>query len=133
MIGRARNYILALGILTVLQPQPVRGQSYEAHVPRYRGKAKITVVAACFFDDYQGKGRTVTLEYLTLVNIRDAAALSKEVDGIWATFQKEADSLDARRAMISPRDRSSGLSKPILFEKASTGTWTIVLGQAPKE
>lgn len=125
----ALGNLLLLLILTAIHGEQASGQVGKKNVPRYSGSESVTVVAACFFDDYQGKGKTVTLEYLTSLQIRDTAAISKEVAKVWASFKEEADALDARRAMISPRDRTTGVSRPFLYLRGKDGRWKMELGQ----
>jgi hypothetical protein len=93
-------------------------------VPEYRGQKQLNVIAICYFEDFQEKGRTISLEYVTQVNIRDRKALLKEVDEVWRQFRPEAERLHAKRALINPNSaKAGGISTAFVFEADDQGRW----------
>jgi len=87
---------------------------------------KWDVLDICYtFKDFYGKGRSLSLGYLTKVNIRDLEAVSREVDDVWDGLQSEVERFRATRAVIIPRSsRVGGISTPFVFEVSDDGNWT---------
>ena len=93
-------------------------------IPEYREQGKFKVISTCYFEDLRGKGKAVSLRYVTRVDYRDREALSNEVDEVWSVFRSEAKRLHAKQALINASPSESGdIATTYIFEASGGGRW----------
>jgi hypothetical protein len=120
------KFMLALILLAAGSGCGGNRQNYKA----YRlASGKIVKVTGVTKTDYPAGGTALVMNYLTDIPLDDKPSLRKEVDEIWAEFQRNVEAAQVFTGVIrathvdGPGLGGTGLSHDFVFVKGADGGW----------